>query len=206
MGVPAGMQAFFMSMSSLIIQKSINGFGPEAMAGMNLYAKLEGLLYLPTFAYGIALTGFIGQNAGAGRMDRVRKSVEISVRLMIRIILPMSLLITFVSPLALRIFTDNPGILKNAQEAIFFNLPVYVFYGINQVYLGAIKGLGKTLYPMVCTLVCYSIFRVVWCDVLLVYFSSMKVVYLSYDVSFMLMLFMLLPVYKRLIRQEGGCK
>ena len=57
-GLPAGMQALFMSISSLLIQTCIDAFGPDAMAGMTLYAKLEGCLYLPAFAYGIALTGF----------------------------------------------------------------------------------------------------------------------------------------------------
>ena len=60
-----------MSISSLLIQTCIDSFGPDAMAGMTLYAKLEGCLYLPAFAYGIALTGFVGQNVGAGRTDRV---------------------------------------------------------------------------------------------------------------------------------------
>ncbi|MBE6014275.1 MAG: MATE family efflux transporter [Lachnospiraceae bacterium] len=198
-GIPAGMQAFFMSMSSLIIQTSINSFGPDAMAGMTLYAKLEGFLYLPTFAYGIALTSFVGQNFGAGRIDRVKEAVKISNKLMWLVIFPLSYIITFASPILLQAFTTESGILFNAHEAILFNLPLYIVYAINQVYLGAIKGLGKTFYPMICTLICYSIFRVAWCNILLSVFHSMIVVYLSYDVSFFIMLALLLPVYKKLI-------
>ena len=199
-GIPAGMQALFMSLSSILIQTGINHFGAHAMAGMTLYAKVEGLLYLPTFAYGIALTGFIGQNYGAGRLDRVEAAVRLSRRTVTAVILPLSLLLTASSPFVLRIFTRDEMDIFFGVEAITFNLPVYVVYAVNQVYLGAIKGLGDTTWPMVCTLLCYSVFRVVWCAALIPVFESMRVVYLSYDVSFFLMTAMLVPMYRRRLR------
>ena len=200
-GVPAGMQAVFMSVSSLLIQVQIDSFGPAAIAGMNLYAKLEGVLYLPTFAFGIALTGFVGQNLGAGRLDRVRESVRLSRRMMIALVLPAGLALSAACPILLRLFTDDGEILSRAVEAVRFNLPFYAVYAVNQVYLGAIKGLGNTAYPMICTLVCYSLFRVLWCRLLIPVFDSMRVVYLSYDVSFFLLLAMLLPVYAAMQRR-----
>ena len=198
-GVPAGLQALFMSISSLLIQTCIDAFGPDAIAGMTVYAKLEGCLYLPCFAYGIALTGFVGQNYGAGRIDRVRAAVHRSIGLTWAIVFPLSLAVTAAAPLLLRLFTREPGILFNAREAVQFNLPFYVFYGMNQVYLGAIKGFGHTTWPMVCTLLCYAVFRVVWCRALIPVYASMRVVYLSYDLSFFLMLALLLPVYRRIL-------
>jgi len=202
-GLPAGMQALFMSISSLLIQVCIDAFGPDAMAGMTLYAKLEGCVYLPTFAYGIALTGFVGQNVGAGRRDRVQDAVKLSIRLCWALILPLSLAITAAAPLLLRLFTREQGILRNAREAVQLNLPFYVIYAMNQVYLGAIKGFGITGWPMVCTLVCYALFRVAWCRLLIPLFPSMYVVYLSYDVSFFLMLALLLPFYRHVLAGDG---
>ena len=198
-GLPAGMQAFFMSISSLLIQTCINSFGPDVMAGMTLYAKLEGCLYLPAFAYGIALTGFVGQNVGAGRPDRVAEAVKYSIRLCWALVFPLSLAVTGAAPLLLRLFTSEPGILFNAREAVQFNLPFYVVYAMNQVYLGAIKGFGKTRWPMMCTLICYAVFRVVWCHLLIPFFTTIRVVYLSYDVSFFLMLILLFPVYRKTV-------
>ena len=173
------------------------------MAGMTLYAKLEGCLYLPSFAYGIALTGFVGQNVGAGRMDRVAEAVKLSIRLCWALILPLSLAVTAAAPLLLRLFTREPGILFNAREAVQFNLPFYVVYAMNQVYLGAIKGFGKTGWPMFCTLLCYAVFRVAWCRLLIPVFATMRIVYLSYDVSFFLMFILLLPVYRRILSVHG---
>ena len=203
-GLPAGMQALFMSASSLLIQVCIDAFGPDAIAGMTLYAKLEGCVYLPAFAYGIALTGFVGQNVGAARPDRVAEAVKLSIRLCWLIVFPLSLVISVSAPLLLRLFTREPGILFYAREAVQFNLPVYVVYAMNQVYLGAIKGFGKTTWPMCCTLLCYALFRVAWCRLLIPVFQSMRVVYLSYDVSFFLMLALLLPVYRRILAKAHG--
>ncbi len=202
-GLPAGMQALFMSASSLIIQTFIDRFGSDAIAGMTLYAKLEGCLYLPAFAYGIALTGFVGQNVGAGRPDRVSASVRLSIRLCWALIFPLSLVITAAAPYLLRLFTREPGILFNAREAVQFNLPFYVIYGMNQVYLGAIKGFGKTGWPMLCTLLCYAVFRVVWCMLMIPQLQTMRMVYCSYDLSFFLMLAMLLPAYRRILSSAG---
>ena len=78
-------------------------------------------------------------------------------------------------------------------------MPFYVVYAMNQVYLGAIKGFGKTSWPMMCTLICYAVFRVVWCHLLLPFFTTIRIVYLSYDVSFFLMLILLFPVYRKTV-------
>ena len=120
---------------------------------------------------------------------------------MLIVILPLSFILLFCSPWILKLFTSDPAILQNAREAVLYTFPVYVLYAINQVYLGAIKGLGSTIYPMICTLVCYSVFRVLWCRILIPVYHTMRIVYLSYDVSFILMLLMLLPVYYYLIRR-----
>lgn len=199
-GIPSGMQALFMSISSFLIQACINRFGPAAIAGMTLFAKLEGVIYLPTFAYGIAITSFVGQNLGAGRIDRIRETVRLSLGIMAAVIIPLSLALSLASPVLLRLFTKDEAILFNAREAVMFTLPFYVIYGLNQVFLGTIKGLGDTTWPMICTLVCYSLFRVLWCHVLIPAHPTMRVVYSSYVVSFFLMLAMLVPAYRRRMR------
>ena len=201
-GIPAGLQAFFMSVSSILIRFYINGFGADAIGGMNVFARIEGLCYLPSFAYGIALTAFVGQNLGAGQPERIRDSVRLSIRWMFIIMLPLTGILCVLAPVLARIFTEDSGIIMNAAEAVRYTLPLYTVYAVNQVYLGAVKGMGNTVYPMKCTFVCYALFRVIWCALLIGRFHTMKVVYLSYAVSFLIMTAMILPVYIRMIRRE----
>lgn len=200
MGIPSGLQAVFMSISSLIIQVSINQFGPDAVGGMTAYARVEGFLYYPAFSYGMALTGFVGQNLGAGRLERIRRAMNTSLGIAVGFTLPFSLLLMACSRYILLWFTKDPGILFYGQEAIFCIFPWYFLYAVDQVYIGGLKGLGRTGYPMVCSMICYCLFRVVWCRLLLPVWWDMRVVYHCYNVSLLLMLLLLAVRYRQVYR------
>ena len=200
LGVPSGMQAAFMSLSSLLIQISIDAFGPAAMAGMVVYAKIEGFMYYPAFAYGMALTGFIGQNLGAGRLDRVEEAMRVSRRTAVRATLAISAVLMLVAEPAVGFFTDDAATLTNGLAAIYWNFPFYFLYSLNQVYIGGLKGLGETAVPMASALFAYALFRVLWCEALLPHWHDMAVIYTAYDVSFLVSLAILVPAYRRAYR------
>lgn len=201
MGIPSGLQAIFMSISSLIIQVSINAFGADAVAGMTVYAKVEGFLYYPAFSYGMALTGFVGQNLGAKRMDRIRSAIGASLKIAGGFTFLLSLLLMACSGHILLCFTKEPGILSCGREAILYVFPWYFLYAMDQVYIGGLKGLGHTGYPMLCSIICYCLFRVAWCRLLLPLWWDMRVVYSCYNVSLLLMLVLLAPRYKGVYRK-----
>ena len=206
LGIPSGMQAAFMSISSLLIQISIDTFGPAAMAGMVVYAKIEGFLYYPAFAYGMALTGFIGQNLGAGRLDRVEEAMRISRRTAIYGTMTVcAVLILVAEPLA-AFFTGDPATLKNAIAAVYWTFPFYFLYSLNQVYIGGLKGLGETGIPMASALFAYALFRVLWCEALLPHWYDMAVIYNAYNVSFLVSLAILVPAYRRVYQNLGAPK
>ena len=206
LGIPSGMQAAFMSLSSLLIQINIDSFGPAAMAGMVLFAKIEGFLYYPAFAYGMALTGFIGQNFGAGRLDRVEEAMRISRRTTIYSTLVICAVLLLMAKPILGFFTEDAATLSNALAAIYWIFPVYFLYSLNQVYIGGLKGLGETAVPMLSALIAYAIFRVVWCESLLPYWHDMAVIYSAYDVSFAISLMILIPAYRHVFKHSDHPK
>ena len=199
-GLPSGMQAVFMSISSLLIQYSINSFGADAAAGMVVFARVEGFLYYPAFSYGMALTGFIGQNYGARRMDRVEEGMRKSILTLSAFTVAAGGILMVAAPVMLKLFTTDPEILANGRQAILCIFPFYFLYAINQVYIGGLKGLGKTGFPMLCSLICYCIFRVVWCRILLLFFWDIRVIYFSYDVSWVIMIALLVFRYRKVYR------
>lgn len=200
--LPSGLQAVFMSISSLILQTYINSFGPAAMAGMNCYAKIEGFLYYPLFAFGLAVTTFVSQNDGAGKSDRVKQCLNLSVRLVtIGSILAILLLLP-VSRHLIWIFTDDENVISNGMEAILWTFPLYFLYAVNQVYIGVIRGVGNVRYPMITSLISYCMFRVIWCALLIPHFHTMRVVYTSYDISWVIMLILLMAC----VRKTAGKK
>ena len=192
LGLPSGMQAVFMSISSLVIQTSINSFGADAIAGMTVFAKVEGFLYYPLFSLGLALSGFIGQNCGAGEEERIELAKKNSLLLSVGFAVVASIFTVVLCNPLLSLFTTDAEILNVGREAVCWILPFYFLYAINQVYISCLRGTGHTFCPMLITLVCYSVFRVVWCSLLLPHIGSMVVIYTSYTVSWVLMFGLLL--------------
>ena len=163
---------------------------------MVVFAKVEGFLYYPAFSYGMALTGFIGQNYGAKKMDRVQKGMKKSILTLSIFTVAAGGILMAAAPVILKLFTADPEILANGRQAILCIFPFYFLYAINQVYIGGLKGLGKTGFPMLCSLICYCIFRVVWCRILLLFFWDIRVIYFSYDVSWVIMIALLVFKYR----------
>lgn len=201
-GLPAGLQAIFMSISSLIIQSSINSFGDEAMAGMTIFAKVEGFLYFPLFSLGLAVTGFVGQNFGAKEYERVKEGINISLKISVYTSLIFIIILNIFAPYILKLFTNNAAVIKVGLESIRIVFPSYVLYAMNQIYIGSLRGIEKTFEPMLISLFAHCIFRVIWCFVLLQYFHDMKVIYSSYSVSIVLMFVLFYTSYKRNIYKK----
>ena len=201
-GLPAGLQAIFMSISSLIIQSSINSFGAEAMAGMTIFAKVEGFLYFPLFSLGLAVTGFVGQNFGAKEYERVKEGINISLKISVYTSLIFIIILNIFAPYILKLFTNDAAVIKVGLESIRIVFPSYVLYAMNQIYIGSLRGIEKTFEPMLISLFAHCIFRVIWCFVLLQYFHDMKVIYSSYSVSIVLMFVLYYTSYKRNIYKK----
>lgn len=201
-GLPAGLQAIFMSISSLIIQYSINSFGAEAMAGMTIFAKVEGFLYFPLFSLGLAVTGFVGQNFGAKEYERVKEGINISLKISVYTSLIFIIILNIFAPYILKLFTNDAAVIKVGLESIRIVFPSYVLYAMNQIYIGSLRGIEKTFEPMLISLFAHCIFRVIWCFVLLQYFHDMKVIYSSYSVSIVLMFVLFYTSYKRNIYKK----
>ena len=76
-GIPAGLQSMAYSVSNTIVQASINGFGTNVMAAYTAYGKLDAFNWMLQNAFGVSITTFVGQNFGAQKYDRVKKSVKV---------------------------------------------------------------------------------------------------------------------------------
>ena len=72
-GIPAGMQSVMYNISNVIIQAGVNTLGTDNVTAWATYGKVDGLYWMMINALGISVTTFVGQNFGAGRLDRVRK-------------------------------------------------------------------------------------------------------------------------------------
>jgi Na+-driven multidrug efflux pump len=72
LGLPTGFEAILFSITNIAIQSAVNTFGTDTTAAWSAYGKLDAIFWMVSTAFGIAITTFVGQNYGAGKMDRVR--------------------------------------------------------------------------------------------------------------------------------------
>ena len=75
MGIPMGLQYSITAIGSLVIQATMNGFGSVAVAGATAANRINGFLTCPIEALGASMAPYVGQNLGAGQLDRVSRGV-----------------------------------------------------------------------------------------------------------------------------------
>lgn len=148
-GIPAGIQAMSITLSNLIVQMRINGLGVDSIAAFTAYFKVEMFIYLPIVAFGQAVTTFISQNVGAGKLDRVttgtRKSLLVGSAFTAGI---TAVVIILIHPL-FRLFSNDAAVIDLGVHVGLIAIPFYIFYLWMEVFSSVIRGSGKAIVTMV---------------------------------------------------------
>ena len=158
-GFPAALQMTITAFSNIFVQSYINFFGMEVMGGWTAYNKVGQLVLLPMQSVSLASTTFVGQNIGQNQVKRAEKGANVSllITLISTAILVAPIMIfarAFVS-----IFNSNTAIIDYGSIFIRMMIPFYLVWCVNQVYSGALRGVGKSIGPMIIMLVSFVAFR-----------------------------------------------
>jgi Na+-driven multidrug efflux pump len=111
---------------------------------------------------GTSVTTFVGQNYGAGKYDRVRKSTHQAFIIASIITVPLAFLLYFFGRFFLYIFVDNVNVIEIGVQMIKYLAPFYITYIGVEIYSGVLRGMGAALIPMFITLSGICILRVSW--------------------------------------------
>lgn len=183
LGIPAGLQTSVISLSNILIQRAINGFGAVVMAGAAAAGKVDGLVGSTIGAFGLATTGFVGQNYGAGRIDRVKRGVRIGLLMAVAASIALGGILLLLRNQAAALFNDDPQVIASATQLMSYILPFYFVYAFVEIFAGAMRGAGSTFVPMMVTLVGMCLLRIVWVWVVPTYFDDVRAVFVVYPVS-----------------------
>lgn len=182
-GLPSGIQQAVTAFSNTFVQAYINGFGSSCMAGWASYGKIDQFVLLPMQSLSLASTTFVGQNYGAHNIKRVKRGITIS--------LTASVVITGLLAVPLIVFAKQLVSLFNRENdvlyyGIFFlrvSSPFYVLCCINQIYAGALRGLGDAAVPMGIMLGSFVVFRQIYLFTVTHLTSSFYPVSVAYPVG-----------------------
>ena len=184
-GLPTGIQNMVISFSNILIQASINQYGATAVAGFSAYLKIDGFNILPVLSFSMAITTFIGQNYGAGKYDRMKKGMWVTLLMgIVYTVLTGILLLTFSGQL-MRLFSKDVGVIAYGQTAMRYFCPFYWILAILHSLAGTVRGTGKSIPPMVVLLVSLCLFRIVWIQLVLPYYTSIEGIFILYPVSWL---------------------
>ena len=208
-GLPAGFQGMLFSLSNVVIQSSVNSFGATIVAGNSAAQNLEGFVYVGMNAFYQAAISFMGQNVGAGKYKRVNKilfSAQVCV-ITIGFALSMAVLL-FANPL-LSLYTDSPAVIEAGTVRLGVICSTYFLCGMMDVMVGALRGLGYSIAPMIVSLLGACAFRLLWIATVFQIdrFHTIGTVYTSYPISWMVTflahLITFIIVRKRLKKRWG---
>lgn len=196
-GLPAGIQNMVISLSNVLVQSSVNRFGADAMAGFGAYMKIDGFNILPVTSFSMAITTFVGQNYGAGKIDRVKRGMWVTLAMgFLYTVTTGVLLLVFSDPL-MRMFTDNVTVIRYGELAMRYFCPFYFILSILHGLAGTIRGTGKTIPPMAVLLISLCLFRIAWIQFVLPMFDTINGVFVLYPISWMVgMILMILYTWK----------
>ena len=196
-GLPTGIQHVVISFSNVLVQSSVNSFGAAAMAGFAAYIKIDGFNILPVMSFSTAATTFTGQNIGAGKYDRVKRGMYVSLAMGIIYTIATGILLLIFAPQVIGVFTDNQEVVTYGVYIMKFFCPFYWSLAILHVLSGTIRGTGHTLEPMLVILFSLCVFRVIWITAALSIAHQFSYVMVVYPLSWMIgMILILLYAWK----------
>lgn len=195
-GLPSSIQQAVTAFSNVFVQSYINGFGSASMAGWSCYGKIDTVALLPMQSIAMASTTFVGQNIGAGKLERAKKGVSTS--LIISVICTVILITPLIifAPSVVSLFNQDPDVLKFGTMFLRFLSPFYVLCCVNQIYAGALRGAGDTRASMVIMLSSFVAFRQIYLLVVSRVFGTVEAVAFGYPAGWLVCSTLIFLYYK----------
>ena len=183
-GLPAGLQSVVFSFSNVLIQSTVNTFGENVINGNAAAASIDGFVYIAQNSVYQAAITFVGQHVGARKFERINRVIFLCMGLVAAIGLGVSGLVVLFSHGLLGIYVpgDEAAIAWGTQRLRVMGA-CYFTCGLMEVGCGALRGMGKTITPMLISVAGVCGIRVLWLYTIFPLFPTMMCLYFSYPAS-----------------------
>jgi putative MATE family efflux protein len=160
LGLPSGITQGIFSLSMIVVQRLANSFGVSFIAANTVVMRVDGFAILPVFSFGQAITTYVGQNVGAGRMDRVRKGCREALKLAGGTTAVLVAIILLFGKYLMLAFTDTPEVIDMGTTFLRILAAGYIALAVTNILQGTMRGAGDTLTPMWLSIVQTVVIRV----------------------------------------------
>lgn len=196
-GVPAGLQFVTFDLSNILIQSGINSFGDVTMAGWAAMGKMDALSWMTCGAFGMSVTTFVGQNFGAQKYSRIRRSVRTGLYISVPVMALISLTFAVFRETILGIFTEDPAVIAAGAYIVLMIVPYNAIFMPIEIFGSAMRGTGYSLVPTAITGSCICLFRVLWLVTVVSRWHTLTMLTVCYPLSWCLASLIFTFVYLR---------
>jgi putative MATE family efflux protein len=187
-GLPAGVQGSLFSFSNVIIQSSINSFGATVVAGNSAASNIEGFVYMAMNAFSQATVAFVSQNIGAKKYERINKIVMKTLICVSVVGLVLGNMVYLLGKPLLGLYSGSGEVVDAGTKRLAVICTTYALCGMMDCMVGALRGIGYSVMPMIVSLLGVCAFRMVWIFGFfqMEQFHMIDTVYLAYPISWLL--------------------
>ena len=182
-GIPAGLQNIIFHVANMCIQAAVNSFSAVMVAGNAAAANADGLVFDIMAAFYTACGSFMGQNFGAGKRERVRRSYLISLSYSFGVGAAAGILFLLFGRQFLSLFTGDPEVITAGMQRLQIMGFSYAMSAVMDCTIAASRALGKSVVPTVIVLLGACVFRVIWICTIFAWFRTLPSLYLLYIFS-----------------------
>lgn len=183
-GLPAGIQGSVFSLANILIQTCINSLGAQVVAASSAALALEFVCYSLLNSFSQACTTFVGQNNGAGNLERCKKVLKVALIEDAIITVVMIVLVVWQGRTILTLFSSDVEVLDIAYVRVCTLFPAYVFSMVYENMSGYLRGFGISALPSALTAIGVCGTRFFWALVVFPAHPTFATVMLAYPVSF----------------------
>jgi putative MATE family efflux protein len=160
-GWPATFQFIIASGSWIVLARLVaETGGTSASAGYQIAIRNVVFFILPAWGLSNAAATLVGQNLGAGQIDRAEKSVMLTTKYNAIFMSFVMILFLFFSPPIISFFTTDETVIAYGVQSLQIIGSAYIFYGISMVMMQALNGAGDTRTPTIINFACFWMFQI----------------------------------------------
>jgi putative MATE family efflux protein len=159
-GLPTGFQQTFVALGMMALIRIINNFDTVTLAAFTAASRIDALAAMPAMNLSSALSAFVGQNLGAGKIERIRKGLWATQKMAWAISLAVMVIVIFFGSQLMALFSNDPEVIRQGREYLIIVCSFYIVFSSMFVLHGTLRGAGDTIIPMFITLISLWIIRI----------------------------------------------
>lgn len=182
-GLPAGIQSAVFAVANIVIQGAINSLGTVVIAASSAAFNIEIIAYNVMNSFSQACTTFVGQNFGANKIDRCKKTLFLCL-IEDAIASGTAIFIVLITgKFLLSIFNNDPEVIEIGYTRLVIIFIAYIFSMLYEVMSGYLRGFGFSLVPAILTTIGVCVVRIIWINTVFPANRTFVTIMTAYPVS-----------------------